>query len=92
MVGLKTLFGEDYGDALPNELYNNLFVTNQAEYPEAAFGVLAYLMLVGYQRWSVSISGSTTSWRWWYKLSPKNDGWRSTDYDWRALGTRIAIN
>lgn len=53
------VWGGDYGEYLPNELYNNLFVTSQAENPDAAFEVLAYLMSEEYQRWSVSTGGSS---------------------------------
>lgn len=53
------VWGGDYDDVLPNELYNNLFVTSQAENPDAAFEVLSYLMSEEYQKWSVSTGGST---------------------------------
>ncbi|MEK3888339.1 ABC transporter substrate-binding protein [Bacillus sp. FSL K6-3431] len=52
-------WGGDYPDYLPNELYNNLFVTSQSENPDAAFEVLAYLMSEEYQKWSVTTGGST---------------------------------
>lgn len=51
MIGSHTLLGvEDYPDYLPNELYNNLFVTGQSENPDASFEVLAYLMSEEYQK------------------------------------------
>src|SRR5699024_2596261 len=53
------LWGGDYPDARPNELYNNIFVTSQAKAPDAAFEVLAYLMSEEYQKWSVGIANST---------------------------------
>src|SRR5690625_3087700 len=53
------VWGGEYADALPNELYNNIFVTSQAENPDAAFEVLAYLMSEEYQTWSVSNGNST---------------------------------